>query len=530
MRPSLFSNKGLYFLIAAGLLIAVMAGCSALKAKSHTGTPQTPSSQSNTAPTPSSTSPQVITATMDQNNSLIFHIQGSVRAPGKVTVQYWSQGTDPFITAPVTTKGTAFSLEIMRLRPLTQYNFQVFLSDSSNVPVSQYQGTFTTGPLPSGLQNAKIELIQGVPTYDLLLLDYNCTNFSGIVATDPQGQIVWYYQNDNQVFTLAQEDSHNLVFNELGLNVGYTMKEIAPDGRTLHSVDDILEDGSLCAPHGRWNHEMLLRPDDKVWTIGADIRPVNIEGKDTLQTGGTVEQWDINKGTVTRLVSLFDILDPAKDRGVDSNLTTGFFWQGNQNQYAGQTEDWTHTNSLDVLPNGDILVSNRHLDQVIAIKPDFSGIDWKLGGEGSDFTFPNPSDRFYHQHFVKILPNGDIVLFDNGNLRPAEEGGQYSRAEELKLNFSTMKATKVWEYRNTPDLFSSAVGSVIRLNNGNTVVDFGVDSVKEDPSIFTVAEADPNGNPVAVTRISSPGKGNQYRAIPTVSLNGEAKGSLLPGQ
>jgi hypothetical protein len=474
--------------------------------------------------------PQNIAAAVDVNNSLIVHIQGSVKAPGEVTVQYWSQGIGLFVTLPVKTNGASFSVEVMDLRPLTQYNFQVFLSRSSHTPVSQYQGTFTTGPLPPGLQNAKIQLVQGTPTYGLLLLDYNCTNFNGMVAIDGEGQIVWYYQNDNQVFTVSQEDNHNLVFNELSLNVGYTMKEIAPDGSTIHSIDDILEDGSLCAPHGRWNHEMLIRPGNKVWTIGAEIRTVNINGKDTLLTGGTIEEWDLTKGTVTRLVSLFDLLDPATDFGVDSATTGGFFWVGNQNQYAGEAEDWTHTNSLDVLPNGDILVSNRHLNQIIAIKPDFSGIDWKLGGTGSDFTFPNPSDQFYHQHYVNMLPNGDILLFDNGNLRPADQGGQYSRAEELKLDFSTMQATKVWGYRNVPDIFSSAVGSVVRMSNGNTVVDFGIDPVNEDPSIFTVAEADPAGNPVAITTISSPGKGDQYRAIPISSLNGETEGSVLPGK
>ncbi len=425
-------------------------------------------------------SPPNATATIDKNNNLIFNIQGSVKSPGEVTVKYWSLGIDPLVTAPVLTKNKAFSVAVMRLRPSTQYQYQVFLSSSSDVPVLQYQGTFNTGALPPGLQNAKIQLVKGTPTYDLLLLDYDCTNFNGIVAIDREGQIVWYFQNDNQVFTATPEDNHDIVFNELSQNVGYTMKEIAPDGSTIHSVNDILPDGSLCAPHGRWNHEMLVRPDNKVWTIGADIRTIDISGNETMQTGGTIEQWDMNKGTVTRLVSLFDILDPVTDRTADSSLTTGFFWQGNNNQYAGETEDWTHSNSLDVLPNGDILMSNRHLNQVIAIKPDFSGIDWKLGGVGSDFTFPNPSDQFYHQHYVKVLPNGDILLFDNGNTRPADQGGEYSRAEELKLDFNTMQATKVWEYRNVPDIFSSAVGSVVRLNNGDTVVDFGVDPVNEN--------------------------------------------------
>ena len=345
------------------------------------------SSQNETTQSQTSTSAPNITANIDKTNNLIVHIQGSVKSPGRVTVQYWSQGLGPFITAPVNTTGTTFSVEVMRLRALTQYNFQVFLTEPSHTPVSQYQGSFTTGPLPVGLQNAAIKLIKGTPTYDLLLLDYNCDNFNGMVAIDRDGQIVWYYQNDNQVFTLAQEANYRIVFNESSLNVGYTMKEIAPDGSTIHSVDDILDNGTVSAPHGRWNHEMLLRPDNKVWTIGADIRPINLNGKDVLQTGGTIEEWDTNKGTVTRLVSLFDIMDAATDRSQDSDLNSGFFWQGSQNEYAGATDDWTHSNSLDVLPNGDILMSNRHLDQLIAIKPDFSGIDWKLGGPGATSRF-----------------------------------------------------------------------------------------------------------------------------------------------
>ena len=475
-------------------------------------------------PTVSSNSPHKITAMMDDGNSLIFHIQGTVAGAGKVVVQYWSTGDGPFVTAPVDTKGSAFSIEVMRLRPSTQYNYQVFLTQGSKSPVSQYQSTFITGPLPAGLKDARIQVVQGKPTYDLILGDFNCTNFNGAVALDGSGQIVWYYQNDNAVFTLAQEDNHNLVFSELGMVQGYRMKEIAPDGRTIHSVSDTLQNGTVSAPMGRWHHEMLLRPGNKVWTMGSELRMVNINGTDTLQTGDTIEEWDITKGSVTRLMSFFDILDPINDRGPDSNLKQGFFWAGPQNQYAGAAEDWTHSNSMALLPNGNILVSIRHLDEIIAIKPDFKGIDWVLGGKNSSFTFPDPSDRFYHQHYARMLPSGNILLFDNGNQRPAEQGGQYSRALELKLDFKSMQAMKVWEYRNKPDLFAAAVGSAVRLKNGNTVIDFGFDTVTTDnPPVFNVVEADSQGNPVAITVIGAPGKTIQYRDIPIESLNGEAK-------
>jgi hypothetical protein len=47
-----------------------------------------------------------------------------------------------------------------------------------------------------------------------------------------------------------------------------------------------------------------------------------------------------------------------------------------------------------------------------------------------------------------MLDNGNLILFDNGSGRPKEEGGQYSRALELALDWNTMTATKLWEYRH----------------------------------------------------------------------------------
>jgi hypothetical protein len=401
------------------------------------------------------------------------------------------------------------------------------LLDSASKPNLQYQGDFTTGPLPASLQGTQFGLILGKPTYDLVLLDHNDKDFSGIVAIDQDNQIVWYYQHDKQVFTVAQTEKYNLVFNELGMVLGYSMYEIAPDGKKISSIDDVLKNGALGRPHGRWHHEMILRPDNKVWTLGSEIRSVNINGKNTLQTGSTIEEWDITKGAVTRLASLFNLLDPVKERTSDSNTTAGFFWRGAQDQFSGKTEDWDHSNSISISPDGTILLSHRHLDQITALKPDFSGVAWKLGGPDSDFTFPNPADKFYHQHYAHMLPNGNILLFDNGNLRPEAEGGQYSRALELELDFDTMQARKVWEYRSQPDLYAAAVGSAVRLPNGNTLVDFGYDDVNKSP-VFTLVEADAKGNAVAITRINSEGKTIQYRAIPINSINGETIGSVLP--
>jgi hypothetical protein len=268
---------------------------------------------------------------------------------------------------------------------------------------------------------------------------------------------------------------------------------------------------------------MLIRPDNKVLALGWEARPVEIEGEERLQTGDTIEEWDQNAGAVTRLFSLFDELNPVEDRtgASDAGTDKSFFWAGCNEEFEGEAEDWTHSNSLWEMNDGKILMSIRHLNQIIAIEPDFSGVAWRLGGSGSDFEFPEPSDQFYHQHSAKELPNGNILLFDNGNTRPDEEGGEYSRALELELDFNTMEARKVWEYRHDPELFANCCSNVTRLDNRNTFMIFGSDEVN-DPPVFTLVESDPDGNTVAVTEMFSPGKRVQYRAYPLSTINGES--------
>ena len=124
--------------------------------------------------------------------------------------------------------------------------------------------------------------------------------------------------------------------------------------------------------------------------------------------------------------------------------------------------------------------------------PDFERIEWLLNGPGSTYQFLDPADKFYRQHTASELPNGNILVFDNGVDRPKEEGGEYSRALELALRNYDSTAVKVWEYRSKPDIFSHIISSAFRLENGNTLINFGsTPDVTKIP--ITVVEVDRDG-------------------------------------
>ena len=148
-----------------------------------------------------------------------------------------------------------------------------------------------------------------------------------------------------------------------------------------------------------------------------------------------------------------------------------------------------HINSIAIDRDGNILISSRYLDEVTKINRSTGNIMWRMGGSGcknNQFTFTNDNNYgftgFSHQHDITVLSNGNLLLFDNGNLRYP----QYSRAVEYQLNQTTKTATKVWEFTNNQSTYSQAMGSAQRLPNGNTLINwvqYGITEVRPDNSI-----------------------------------------------
>jgi hypothetical protein len=163
--------------------------------------------------------------------------------------------------------------------------------------------------------------------------------------------------------------------------------------------------------------------------------------------------------------------------------------------------DYVHANSLAVDTDGDLLLSSRHLDEITKIHRPTGEIVWRFGGRNNQFTFTNDSLGFSHQHDVRRLPNGNITMFDNGNFHvPA-----FSRGVEYRLDEETRTAELVWQYRNSPDIFAFATGSVQRLPNGNTLISWGTSGV--------VTEVRPDGAKALELLLSPPQSFTTYRTL-----------------
>ncbi len=138
--------------------------------------------------------------------------------------------------------------------------------------------------------------------------------------------------------------------------------------------------------------------------------------------------------------------------------------------------DWTHSNSVWLAPDGNFLLSSRHQDWVMKVRYENGRGDgallWKLGEDG-DFrvSSSDPHPWQSHQHNAEIQPNGLLSLFDNGNTRIQDFGG-HSRGQVWQLD-ETNKVAKLVVNLDLGD-FSSATGSTQLLSNGTYTFNLGV--------------------------------------------------------
>jgi hypothetical protein len=133
--------------------------------------------------------------------------------------------------------------------------------------------------------------------------------------------------------------------------------------------------------------------------------------------------------------------------------------------------DYLHVNSIDVLPDGNLLVSARHTWTLYKLDRRSGAVIWRLGGKRSDFKLGHGA-RFTWQHDARHRPDGSITLFDNGS-----DGRQYTASESrgvvLAIDERARTARLAAEYRHPSRLISVSMGSVQLLPGGNVLVGWG---------------------------------------------------------
>jgi hypothetical protein len=294
--------------------------------------------------------------------------------------------------------------------------------------------------------------------------------FSNLYIIDNNGYIFWYQQ-------LNQQIAVDFKYNNLSNNFSYSLSSLIPSSQakfieltnTFNISDTILPVNALTD-----NHD-YMRIKNKGYLLSA--RKDSIMDLSPFSFGGV--QGKINSNLIGYVV-----------QELDSNKNLVFEWNSNDyihptemndgyaNQYADSANfDYAHGNSIDKDSLGFYYVSLRHTNCIYKIDSNGS-IVWRLGGKLSDFVFTNDSG-FSGQHDARILPNGNISLYDNTNTSTIKK----SRGVEYLLDTSSWTATRVKETIYTDSVYARAMGGYQVKKNGDRILNYGL-LYRPSPSIL----------------------------------------------
>ncbi|MBT8263748.1 MAG: aryl-sulfate sulfotransferase, partial [Muriicola sp.] len=302
---------------------------------------------------------------------------------------------------------------------------------------------------------------------------------SGPMMFDDQGKVRWY------------------------MDLSFAGKMVSPfqrlkDGtllmvtrNTIYEFDMLgkpLKETSINSNYGM-HHDVVELPNGNLLIcVGKKNNFITLEGKFVVSDSDYIILFDRKKSKIVREWDVAKLLDVSRN---DLN----FFRPG----------DWLHMNGLafDERDNS-IIVSgknqglvkiswNNTLQWILAPQKNWgkSGRDGKgfetapyllnaIDAEGN--LYPKAIqdgieshdlfDFSWGTHAPELMPNGNLLVFDNGTYRNYENNSKYSRAVEYNINEEDKKVAQIWQYgiERKEDFFSTIVSDVDYLSKSNTVL------------------------------------------------------------
>lgn len=288
------------------------------------------------------------------------------------------------------------------------------------------------------------------------------------VGYDYKGDIRWY-SSANFAFDLKRmTNGHILIGTERLVKMPYFttgLYEMAFSGKVFKEYQ---------SPIGGYHHDQFLMEDGNILMLTFDMYSGTVEDVCVLldkDTGEVLRKWDYK-----------DVLPQFPTAG-----------SGSQDAH-----DWFHNNAVwyDKKTNS-LTLSGRHQDAVINLdyELDENGkckLNWILGDpegwpeEMQKYFFKPVGDlsKFdwqYEQHSCVVLPNGDIMLFDNGHFRSKNpekripNSQNYSRGVRYRIDTEKMEIEQLWQYgkERGAEFFSPYICNVEYYNEGHYMVHSG---------------------------------------------------------
>ena len=188
-----------------------------------------------------------------------------------------------------------------------------------------------------------------------------------------------------------------------------------------------------------------------------------------------------------------------------------------QHRFAKKSESgYAHLNSLQMVGDHTIVGSFRGCSKVLGIDATSGDVVWRVGrtnlsddqwasrdiGPAPLIPINDPEGEFCGQHSATILPNGHLLLYDNGAVclidpwkdhQPVGTHGEYSRAVEYALDHDAGEAVFVRDHslHGNKEAFGYSSGQVVPMDNGDWLISWGRNLRGQPLLEETVTQVDP---------------------------------------
>ncbi len=408
----------------------------------------------------------------------------------------WSGGGETGVTPERSVASGAQEITVLGLLPNTDYRLELETT-TAGVTTRADAVSFRSGDLPAFLRDRVEFRVVGQSSEGYTLTNILTSDPARqyLLAFDGGGRLRWYVHLPGMGGYSEQNPNGNFTA-FLGTTIGYQptygyFVEVTQRG-------DIVGRSQAPAPLYTDEHELIYTAaPGGGWTthlFSYDIRRIDttrIGGRPDAQIAGHQILRYTPSGELDFLWNAWDhfviddwIEEPASGR-------------------AAALGDFDHPNSLSIDNDGHYIASFRNMAEITKIDSRTGRLIWRFGGRNNQFTILNdPFGKFCGQHSVRVLPNGNLLMFDNGLRHAPPE----SRVVEYKLDTTAMTATMVYEYRHNPALYAMFTGNAARLANGNTICGFAFRGA--------VVEADPAAQMLWTGVLAVDGN-----AVPTYRMN-----------
>jgi len=404
----------------------------------------------------------------------------STEIPVSVEIRVESVGGQPSnILKRFDEVGTDLELPVLGLFPNVVNTVRVTFFDQSGGQLGSKIYEITTQPLIRAMPDIAInglvpsEMVEGMTFVSY----FGHTGPDDFVPQRPfmfdrSGIIRWYLDfSDHPVFSnlfydngMERLQNGNLYFGDGTTNRIY---EIDMFGEIVNQWD---------MPGYGFHHNVIEKPD------GNFVVTVNKLGEPTVED--YIIEIDRNSGAIIREWNLNESLDNQR-RAWPTDL-------------ADLNVDWFHANALWYDESDNTIVVSGRTQGVVKLTENNGVVwiiaphrEWASAGNGQDLTqfllqpldetgqpITDPSvlegesnhpdfEWAWYQHAPQVLPNGNILLFDNGDNRNYsftgfDRSSAYSRAVEYEIDETNMTIRQVWQFGKElgSDGFSRIVSDV----------------------------------------------------------------------